>query len=170
MSLEGTPAGWQGGGRVLGSCGEHRNPRLEFAETCGLGQRVRLGPRMPWWLLPTPSRALLCSPFFLAAMPPPLLHSGTWLSAPLPPLRLHCQHSSLQGHAKEPLLTKGWGALVFGGRSRSKMTVWDEPALKWNHPSKVYLQLGQGPSAMVPEFPLGPVILGAMMSGWTDHW
>lgn len=39
--------------------------------------RVRLGPRMPWRLRPAPSRASLCSPFFLAAVSPPLLHSGT---------------------------------------------------------------------------------------------
>lgn len=64
-----------------------------------------------------------CPPFFLAAEPPPLLHSGPCLSALLHPLRLHCQHASLQGHEKQPLLTKGWGALVSGGRSRSGMTV-----------------------------------------------
>lgn len=64
-----------------------------------------------------------CPPFFLAAEPPPLLHSGPCLSALLHPLRLHCHHASLQGHEKQPLLTKGWGALVSGGRSRSGMTV-----------------------------------------------
>lgn len=67
-------------------------------------------------------RASPCPPFFLAAEPPPLLHSGPCLSALLHPLRLHCQHASLPGHEKQPLLTKGWGALVSGGRSRSRMT------------------------------------------------
>jgi hypothetical protein len=105
----------------------------------------RLGAVYTLVTVSPPSRASLCSPFFLAAEPPPLLHSGTCLSALLPPLRLHCQHASLQGHEKLPLLTKGWGALVFGGRSRSRMTVWDQPALEWNHPSKVYLSRGQGP-------------------------
>lgn len=52
------------------------------------------------------------------------------MSALLPPLRLHCQHRSLQGHEKEPLPTKSGGALVPGGRSRSRMTVGDELALE----------------------------------------
>lgn len=52
------------------------------------------------------------------------------MSALLPPLRLHCQHRSLQGYEKEPLPTKSWGALVSGGRSRSRMTVGDELALE----------------------------------------
>lgn len=135
-------------------CGELESSLLGV---CRVWVRVesQAGPWMPWWPRPPPSGASLCSPFFLAAVPPPLLHSGTWLSAPLPPLRLHCQHSSLQGHEKEPLFTKSWGALVFGGRSHSKMTVWDEPALKWNHPSKVYLELGQGPVHHGPWIPAG---------------
>lgn len=38
MSLEGPRLDGRGGERVLGSCGEHRSPRLEFAGARGSGQ------------------------------------------------------------------------------------------------------------------------------------
>lgn len=58
--------------------GNHEPPCLGFVEKRGSGPEVRLGAASAASLTaPPPSRASLCSPFFLAAVPPPLLHSGT---------------------------------------------------------------------------------------------